>query len=167
MLKSTGIAREEDWRRKLPSPERRRKGAYVVFECFQEIPCNPCEKACPRKAVKVGEDINAIPVIDYERCNGCGVCVAHCPGVAIFVVDETYQPDYARVMVPWEYLPVPENGQVVTALARDGKEVGEAEVVEVRRGKAQDRTAVVSLKVPLAQANIVRGFKIRGEDNGS
>lgn len=167
MLKSDGIAREEDWRRKLPDEKRRKAGPYVVIECYQQIPCNPCEKACPRKAVTVGEDINSIPAVDYSLCNGCGICIAHCPGVAIFVVDETYQPGYARVLLPWEYLPVPEQGDTVTALGRDGKAIGEAEVVEVRRGKNQDRTSVIGLKLPLEQANIVRGLKIRGEDNGS
>ena len=166
MLESKGIAGKKDWGKMLPDESRRRQGPYVVFECFQEIPCNPCEKACPRGAVGVGKDINAIPVIDYDLCNGCALCVPHCPGVAIFVVDETYMPGYGKVMLPWEYLPVPEKGEVVTGLARDGTPVCQAEVVEVRRAKAQDRTAVVGLKVPLEHVNEVRGLKMEGQQHG-
>ena len=36
----------------LPSEERRKKGPYAIFECFQQIPCNPCYTACRFGAVK-------------------------------------------------------------------------------------------------------------------
>lgn len=36
----------------LPSEERRQKGPYALFECFQNIPCNPCYTACKFNAVK-------------------------------------------------------------------------------------------------------------------
>ena len=45
----------------MPPEERRKAGPYVVYECYQKIPCNPCEKSCPFKAVTIGEDINNIP----------------------------------------------------------------------------------------------------------
>ncbi|MTI95570.1 MAG: 4Fe-4S ferredoxin [Firmicutes bacterium] len=166
MLKATGVAGPKDWEAKLPDSQRRKQGPYVVFECFQEIPCNPCEQACPRNAVAIGEDINTIPCIDYGLCNGCAICVARCPGLAIFVVDETYAEGYGKVMIPWEYKPLPAKGDTVTAVGRDGKEVCTAEVVEVRNIKNQDRTAVIGLKVPLEHVNVVRGIKLGGEING-
>jgi|SRR5690554_5630387 len=166
MLKMTGIAQRADWQAKLPSQERRQAGPYAVFECYQEIPCNPCERACPRGAVSIGEDINHIPQIDYDICNGCGLCVARCPGLAIFVVDENHAPGYGKVLIPWEYLPVPENGQEVVAVGRDGQELCSAKVVEVRRAKGQDRTIVLGLQVPVEHVNMVRGIKLGGEDNG-
>lgn len=166
MLKTSGIAQRQDWEKKLPSQERRKAGPYVVYECYQEIPCNPCESSCPTKAVYIGEDINNIPCIDYGLCNGCGICVSRCPGLAIFVVDEGYAPGYGKVLIPWEYLPLPEKGSVVTAVGRDGKEVCPAEVVEVRNVRNQDRTAVIGLKVPVEKVNLVRGIRLGGEDNG-
>jgi len=166
MLKSAGIAQETDWEVKLPDVQRRKSGPYVVYECYQEIPCNPCEKSCPTKAVTIGEDINSIPCIDFGKCNGCGICISHCPGLAIFVVDEGYAPGFGKVMIPWEYRPLPEKGSFVTAVGRDGKEVCTAEVVEVRNTKKQDRTAIIGLKVPVEFVNVVRGIKLGGEGNG-
>ena len=165
MLKSTGIAAQKDWEGKLPEADRRKAGPYVVIECYQEIPCNPCEGACPNKAVFIGEDINAIPQVDYSRCNGCGICIARCPGLAIFVIDEGFAPGFGKVLVPWEYLPVPDKGDIVTAVGRDGKELCQAEVVEVRQAKNQDRTVVIGLKVPVDMVNLVRGIKLGGEEN--
>lgn len=163
MLKSAGIAQKSDWEKKLPSEERRKAGPYVVFECYQEIPCNPCEAACPRTAVAIGEDINTIPCIDYGLCNGCGICISRCPGLAIFVIDEDYAPGYGKVMIPWEYRPLPEKGAEVVAVGRDGKDVCTAQVVEVRNVRNQDRTAVIGLKVPVEHVNEVRGIKLGGE----
>ena len=37
----------------LPSEERRQKGPYALFECFQNIPCNPCYTACKFNAVRL------------------------------------------------------------------------------------------------------------------
>jgi hypothetical protein len=69
-------------------------------------------------------------------------------------------------LIPWEYLPLPAKGAVVTGVGRDGKELCPAEVIEVRSAKNQDRTAVIGLKVPLDYVNQVRGIKLGGEENG-
>lgn len=166
MLKSSGVAGNKDWEAKLPNKERRKAGPYVVIECYQEIPCNPCEGACPQKAVAIGTDINVIPHVDYELCNGCGICVSRCPGLAIFVIDEGYAPGFGKVLIPWEYLPLPAKGDTVLGVGRDGQEICPVEVLEVRTGKRQDRTAVIGLKVPLEQVNLVRGIKLGGGKNG-
>ena len=44
-------------------------------------------------------------------CIGCGMCVASCSGQAIFLVDETYEPGFATVTLPYEFLPLPEKGE--------------------------------------------------------
>ncbi|MBU1747700.1 MAG: FAD-dependent oxidoreductase, partial [Chloroflexi bacterium] len=150
-------------------PERLARGPVAVVECLERIPCNPCVEACPQGAISMpGDhgpadispvDINALPVLDADVCTGCGLCVSGCPGLAIFIVDTTYSPDEALVSLPYEFLPLPAKGAVVTALDRDGQPVGEARVVRVRKTKKMDRTAVVSLAVPVEQAMVVRGFK--------
>ncbi len=40
------------------------------------IACKKCEKACPSDAIHV---IDLLAVVDYEKCTGCGQCVAVCP----------------------------------------------------------------------------------------
>lgn len=160
MLERTGIATAEDLARVTPSAERRRRGPVAVVECFQNIPCNPCFTACRTGAYRPFADINDTPVIDHETCNGCGICISHCPGLAIFVVDES-QPDADIVRIPWEFLPLPQEGEVVAALDRAGEPVGEATVVRVQSARALDKTNVIWLSVPKGMGMTVRSMKVR------
>ena len=50
------------------------------FGCLGE---GSCMKVCPFQAVKIE---NSIAVIDTEKCNACGKCVAECPKNLIVVV---------------------------------------------------------------------------------
>lgn len=160
MLEKTGIATPENLADVTPSAERRAKGPVAVIECFQCIPCNPCQTACKRGAIKELKDINARPEIDHDKCNGCGMCVSKCPGLAIFIVDESYSDKEALVKVPYEFLPLPEEGSYVTGLDREGKPVCRAKVEKVQNTKAQDRTPIVSLVVPKEFSMAVRCFNI-------
>ena len=58
--------------------------------------------------------------------------------------------------MPYEFLPLPEEGTYVTGLDREGKPVCRAKVVKVQNTKAQDRTPVVSLAVPKELSMVVR-----------
>jgi ferredoxin len=50
-----------------------------------EVQCKSCERNCPTGAILLvnsdteDEDSLKIPVIDKERCIGCGACEYHCP----------------------------------------------------------------------------------------
>ncbi|NPV69570.1 MAG: 4Fe-4S binding protein [Firmicutes bacterium] len=132
-----------------------RRGPRAVIECVEEIPCNPCEKVCPRGAITVGEPITCLPRIDPTKCTGCGMCIPACPGQAIFVVDMSRE-DRALVSFPWEYLPEPEAGDRVVACDREGEPVCEASVVRVACPRSHDRTRVVTLAVPPEHASRVR-----------
>ena len=137
-----------------------RQGIHPVIECTQNIPCNPCQDVCPKHCIKVGDHITALPQLEPDaQCIGCGLCVASCPGQAIFLLDETDVPGYADVSLPYEFLPLPTKGQHGVALGRDGKPVCEAEVVSVKRTKAFDHTAVVTMRVPADMAMRARFFK--------
>ena len=70
----------------MPDEERMNSGAVAIIECPEHIPCNPCQEACSRGAIQLFEKITDLPVIDFERCNGCGNCIAVCPGLAIYVL---------------------------------------------------------------------------------
>lgn len=156
MLKSTGIPTQKDLESVVPSKERLAKGPVAIMECFEKIPCNPCYTSCKRGAIKEFEDINDRPQLNVDICNGCGVCISNCPGLAIFVVDESYSDTEALVKIPYEFLPLPEEGTYVTGLDREGKPVCRAKVVKVQNSKAQDRTPVVSLAVPKELSMVVR-----------
>lgn len=145
-----------------PSDERLRRRPIVVVECVERIPCDPCVTACSKGAIRIEGDLNGPPVVDQDACDGCGICVSACPGLAIFVVDASREGDRATVMVPHEFRPLPSVGEIVTALDRAGREIGEARIARVLSSRALDRTPIVSLDVPKEQAMAVRSFRRRG-----
>lgn len=149
---------------RLPSEERCKKGPVAVIECIQPIPCNPCEAACRFQAIHVGEPIINLPQLNEEKCVGCGACIAHCSGLAIFVVDKTYSENEATVSFPHEYLPLPEKGDMVDAVNRAGDTVCKAKVIRVVNPEANDHTPVVTVAVPLELADEVRGMVRLGHE---
>ena len=144
----------------LPPEERTARGPVAVIECVQQIPCNPCEKACPFGAIEVGEDITALPRLDREKCRGCGICLSKCPGLAIFLVDGSLGGDKALIAMPYEYLPLPEPGDEVAATDREGRFVVKGTVEKIDGGAQREGTTIVTLSVPKAHMHEVRGFNI-------
>lgn len=166
MLIQNGIPTPEDILSVTPSEERFAKGAVAIAECFQKIPCNPCTKACGKQAIRIEPDINETPKVDFDVCNGCGACIARCPGLAIFVVDKTYSETEALVKLPFEFLPVPKEGQLVCGLSRSGEELGWFPVVKVISGGKKNMTYILSLAVPKELAMEVRNIKVGGYQDG-
>lgn len=162
MLKKTGVPTTEDIRAVSPSQERLTKGPVAVIECFQEIPCNPCTEACKQGAIQPMADINDLPKLDYEKCNGCGVCLSRCPGLAIFIVDGSFSDTEAMVRIPFEYLPVPKAGDEVVGLNRSGEELGIFKVNKVQSGGLKNKTYTVWLVVPKELAMEVRSIRLGG-----
>lgn len=149
---------------RLPSEERYKKGPVAVIECIQNIPCNPCQAACRFQAIHVGTPIINLPQLDEEKCVGCGACIAHCSGLAIFVVDKTYNDTQATVSFPHEYLPLPQKGDKVKAVNRAGEVVCEAEVLRVVNTKANDCTPVITVIISKELADEVRGMVRLGHE---
>jgi len=158
MLKNTGVATPDLIKSAYPDEKRRKMGAYAVIECFQSIPCDPCQSSCSRQAICNMKDINELPKVDFDKCNGCGICVCNCPGLAIFIIDETYSDTHSLVKIPYEFNPLPNKGDIVLGLNREGKKVCSTEVEKVINPQMADRTSIVSLIVPKDCAEDVRFF---------
>ena len=127
----------------------RQAGIHPVIECTQNIPCNPCQDACPKGCIRIGEKITSLPAVDAAKeCVGCGMCVASCSGQAIFLIQEDVGPGVGEVTIPYEFLPLPRAGDTGTALGRDGRPVCTATVVKVRSSPAFDHTNLLTIKVP-------------------
>jgi ferredoxin-type protein NapF len=73
----------------LKLPEKQR---YVIGEALMDgsqcvlalgqRDCNACVRACPFDAVRIHwdeEQYIAYPIVDWEKCNGCGACEVACP----------------------------------------------------------------------------------------
>jgi Fe-S-cluster-containing hydrogenase component 2 len=165
LSKDTGTIPQEELEASpgYPSKKYLAEKRVVVVECTEKIPCNPCETVCRKGAIVVGEPITNLPRLDAEKCDGCGLCIARCPGLAIFMVDATYSKEEAAVSFPHEYLPLPKEGDEVEAVNRKGELVCKGKVIKVRRPKSFDHTPVITIAVPKEYASTVRGITRRGK----
>ncbi len=135
-------------------------GIHPVMECTQNIPCNPCQDACSKGCISIGNNITCLPFIKEDsKCVNCGMCVASCSGQAIFLVDEDCGDGSATVTLPYEFLPLPEIGDKGFGLSRNGEKICDAEIVSVKSVKAFDHTNLVTMKVPKEYAMKARFFK--------
>jgi Fe-S-cluster-containing hydrogenase component 2 len=161
MIEIDGIPIPENIHSSAPSEERMRRGPVAMHECYQDIPCNPCVFSCHLKCISM-ETLVSIPVIDQERCTGCGLCLAGCPGIAIFLVEKRGQDGF--VTLAYEFIPLPAKGERVDALNRKGEVVCEAVVENVYTLPGIDRntkTSLVKIGVPGALVMDVRFFRRR------
>lgn len=162
-LLQKGFLTEEDTKR-FPGVTRQ-EGIHPVIECSQNIPCNPCQDACPKGCIQIGKNITALPCVNTQAaCTGCGLCVSSCSGQAIFLVNENYEDGYAAVTFPYEFCPLPAEGSRGLALTRNGEPCGEAVIIQVRSGKAYDSTNLVTMRVKKELAGCARFFKCSGEE---
>jgi len=144
MLKVTGVATKEQLQSKFPERETLIK-PKAITECYEEIPCNPCSTSCPFDAIYIGEDINTPPVVDFDKCTGCGICVYSCPGLAIFTIQELE--DKLRFKIPFEFRPLPMQGDLWDGVNRNGDVICQVEIERVTLTEKQDRTALVQVLV--------------------
>ena len=161
-LERTGIPADDDLEKVTPDKKRLAKGAVVIIECFQKIPCDPCAISCKVGAIKPFKDINDLPIVDFDKCTGCGICISSCPGLAIFVIDMNYSDEKSLIKLPHEMLPLPEKGEDVYALDRAGSILGKVKVVRVL--KIKNKTNIISLEVPKSMVMKVRSIKVEGKN---
>jgi Fe-S-cluster-containing hydrogenase component 2 len=155
------LLKEELSSKLFPEGERLRRAPFPLIECVENIPCNPCETSCPRGAIKIGENITDVPQIDFDKCNGCSICLLKCPGLAIFIADMREE-GKAKLSIPYEFWPLPEVGSKCKCVDRAGKYVCEGEIVAVREMK-KEKTHIVTAQFPEKFINEVRHFII-GEE---
>jgi Fe-S-cluster-containing hydrogenase component 2 len=126
-----------------PEEDTIKKHFVAVTECIQEIPCNPCVTSCPVNAIQM-EGINGTPHIDFEKCIGCGNCVAVCPGLAMFLINISN--GKGRVSLPYEMLPLPKVGDKVHLLNRKGERAGKGNVIKVFTPDKSISSAVITVE---------------------
>lgn len=131
----------------------------IVMNCIEEIPCNPCETSCPFGAITVGTDITNIPVVDLDKCVGCGKCLAICPGLAIRMVDDDATSDVTKVGVVHEMFPMPDIDDLVNVINAEGTVVGTGIVKQKKRPLRDDPTIILIIEVPKKIAMLVHGIE--------
>ncbi|MBP2018623.1 NADPH-dependent 2,4-dienoyl-CoA reductase/sulfur reductase-like enzyme/ferredoxin [Symbiobacterium terraclitae] len=154
-------------------PPQAEEGVFPVFHCTQEIPCNPCTAACLHGLIRIDPgDIRRTPRFtprneQGRRCGGCERCVAHCPGLAITLVDFRRDPYFPTVTIPYEFLKdTIRTGDMVTVLDTTGHELGEAVVQDLRIHESNDRTLLVRVRAPKAIATRIAGIRVQQPEEG-
>ncbi|MBR5243976.1 MAG: 4Fe-4S dicluster domain-containing protein, partial [Thermoguttaceae bacterium] len=76
---------------------------FKIERCliYYQQECAICRRECPFEAIDFvwnEEEYASLPVVDAEKCVGCGRCVAFCPGEPIFTefADEAIDDDAPR-----------------------------------------------------------------------
>lgn len=128
--------------------KRLKEKPIVVINCLEEIPCNPCETICPYGAIKVGEPIVNIPVLDEKKCIGCGKCIPVCPGLCISVLNYNYSDNQATLTVPYEFLPLPKEREKIIVLNKKGEYLSKGKITRVIPPERNNRTALVTFSFP-------------------
>jgi len=132
----------------MPEEERFNKGPVAIIECPECIPCNPCQQACARGAIQRFQNITDLPVINFDLCNGCGNCIAVCPGLAIYVIEKNYSPTTSLIKIPYEMLPIPTKNDPCDILSRDGSVIGKGTVVKVQKYSFNPKARVLWIEIP-------------------
>ncbi len=143
-----------------PSNERKKTKPYVIIECPEKIPCDPCVDACPQGAITIKGTINELPEVDYDKCTGCLLCIPKCPGLAIFVIDERPE-DHSVVYCPYELLPIPKKGEKAIGLDRNGAEKCEGNIVRVIQSPQFNHCAIIGISVPKGMEQEIRFLKLK------
>ncbi|MHB0989417.1 MAG: FAD-dependent oxidoreductase [Bellilinea sp.] len=143
-------------------------GAFPVFHCTQEIPCDPCTGLCSHGLIYIDrKDIRQVPTFlgDSYCCEACEKCVAGCPGLAITLVNYRENPELPVVSIPYEFTrqTIKVNDRV-SVLDTEGRELGQVDVLSVHAIENNDRTLVVEVNAPHEIAQQIAGIKVQDED---
>ena len=142
---------------------------FPLIRCVQEIPCDPCTKACPKNLITKHGSILSLPEFNGE-CIGCGQCVLACPGLAISLVFNDYDPtgSKALIMLPFEFnvSEIPRSKEIVTTDI-EGNPVGKGTVIAVKDRTSQNKRKLLLLEVPEEEKLLVAGFRLREPKPGN
>jgi Fe-S-cluster-containing hydrogenase component 2 len=104
------------------------------------------------------------PSFEAESCLGCAACVLACPGLAIVLVDEGFDPDHrlALLTLPLE---LEESririGQQVQTAGTEGEPIGAGRVIAFKNSDSQDHRRLMLLEVPFDDRLSVAGIRLQ------
>lgn len=118
----------------VPQSEHKKRPVASI-ECFEEIPCNLCQLACPKSAIEIGK----VPrlearILDESRCDSCGLCLPACPSEAVLLVHEKDDRPMSVLTLPWRGSKPWTAGEFATLINRRGESLGSARVIALREG---------------------------------
>ncbi len=132
----------------------------IKIYCQQEIPCDPCAASCSKKAI-IKKTLTTIPEFNEEKCIGCLLCVANCPGQALFYINE----ELGELTFPYEFSLRPDIGEEINLVDEYGNTLGIGEVKDFIDKKAFNKTTLIVVRGNLKDLDRTRGI-VRRQTNG-
>jgi ferredoxin len=115
------------------------------------------------------EGLTEPPSFESEVCLGCAECVLACPGLAIVLVDEGFDPErrLALLTLPLE---LEEGrfriGEEVETVGTEGEPIGAGKVIAFKNSESQDRRRLLLLEVPFEDRLRVAGIRLQKAEEG-
>lgn len=132
----------------------------IKIYCQQEIPCDPCAASCSKKAI-VKRTLTSLPEFNSENCIGCLLCVANCPGQALFYLNQELE----ELIFPFEFSQRPDIGEGVNLVDEHGKTLGLGIVRKLIDKIAFNKTTLIVVAGKLEDLERTRGI-VRRQTNG-
>jgi len=166
----TETLRSKPVQRDIPVPDPQ-GDIYPVIRCSQDIPCNPCVEACPVRNITLENgELTGRAQFSGDMCLGCAQCVLACPGLAITLVDERYDPSGKRALVtmPFEFeQDTVAAGDRVTTVDFEGNDLGTGTVVAFRNADSQNRRLLILVETPFEDRLHAAGIRLFSRDSGT
>lgn len=106
-----------------------RTTAVASLECFENIQCDVCEKACPESAIHIQRKGAVTEKFLIEsKCIGCGICVQACPSDAVVMVREKESSHHAWLSVKGTSVSNPVQGEPLSLVNRRNESLGSCRV---------------------------------------
>ncbi len=132
------------------------------IECFEEIACNACEKACPESAIDFSRKGKSLI---ESACTACGICVEVCPSAAIPILRVQEDRSLSKVTLPWRGSRSWAVGEQASLLNRRGETLASGRVTAVFSSETNG-VQRVELDVPTHLVWEARGLR-RPRTDGS
>lgn len=111
----------------------------ATLECFDDIPCDLCQRACPEDAIDIQRTRKngklEIPQFLIEsKCTGCMKCVTACPSSAANLIHEKEDGGNSVLTLKWLGKKVWKKGEVAQLLNRKSEILGTGRVISSQEG---------------------------------
>jgi len=138
------------------APQLLHQTALVAsVECFEEVGCNLCERACPEGAIDLSRRDK--PILTEDKCTSCGLCLPACPSGATLMVREKPDHSIATLVLPWRGERPWRVGELALLVNRRGEHLGASgRVSAILTEKELPRLATVATgeEVQLVQVEV-------------
>ncbi len=140
--------------------------SIASIECFEDIPCQTCEKVCPTSAIHTHTiDRSKKAILDEALCTGCNLCTIACPSNSIPMLQEIPDRSLSLLTLAWRGKTPWKAGEFGTLLNRRGESLGSARI-QTLLPSIDPAIQLLQLEIPTHLLWDARGIR-RMRSNGS